>query len=85
MKAQGYGWDRCLLVLRGIAPQGDFPDLAGEELKDDDTTHSLTADDANRKLLEDAFQNEIAGILPGETVFLNAAPHVKLRYYMLAP
>ncbi len=76
---------KCLLVLRGIAPQGDFPEFAGEEIKDDENTRSLTAEDANRKILEDAFRDYISGILPGETIFLNAAPHVKLRYYMLAP
>lgn len=76
---------KYLLVLRKAAPQADFPELADQELKEDAETRLLTAVDANRKLLEDAFQEQISGVPPGGTVFMNAAPHVKLRYHLLRP
>jgi hypothetical protein len=76
---------KCLLVLRGLASQTDFPDLADQKIEEDASTRFCNVVDANRKLLEDAFPDEISGVLPGGTVFMNAAPHVKLRYYLLAP
>ncbi|MFC1671653.1 hypothetical protein ACFL01_00820, partial [Planctomycetota bacterium] len=39
--------------------------------------------DVNRKMLEDAFRDEISPIPPGSTMWLNTAPHVKLYYYIV--
>lgn len=72
-----------LLVLRKKAPLADFSDLEGEEIKEDGSTRYANDVDINRKLLEDAFAAEISAVPSGATEWENAAPHIKLYYYVV--